>query len=156
ARLPHAKESARDAVASVARTYFDLACRLIAPAPPRLIAIGGLSGTGKSVLARALAPELAPPPGAVLLRSDIERKARFGVGEHEPRPRGAYSLEAGAEVYAALGKKAPRVITAGPSVIVDGVFARPEERRAIAAAAVGAPFRGIFLTADLATRLARV
>ena len=40
-----------------ARTYFDWARRFIAPAPPMLVAVGGLSGTGKSVLARALAPD---------------------------------------------------------------------------------------------------
>jgi len=156
ARLAHANEPARPAITRAARTYFDLACRLIVPAPPQLIAIGGLSGTGKSVLARALAPELAPPPGAVLLRSDIERKARFGVGEHERLPKEAYSAEAGMKLYAALIEKARRVIAAGHSVIVDAVFAKQEERHAVETAAAGAQFRGVFLTADLATRVARV
>jgi aminoglycoside phosphotransferase family enzyme len=53
----------RSAIARSARQYFDYACRFINPAPPTLIAVGGLSGTGKSLLARALAPELAPRPG---------------------------------------------------------------------------------------------
>src|SRR5262245_60464155 len=34
----------------------------LAPNPPRLIAIGGLSGTGKSTLGRALAPDVGPAP----------------------------------------------------------------------------------------------
>ena len=46
-----------------------------------MVAVGGLSGTGKSLLARALAPALAPAPGAVVIRSDVERKALFGKGE---------------------------------------------------------------------------
>ena len=73
----------RDQILSDAKTYFDLACRLISPRPPQLIAVGGLSGTGKSVLARGLAPYIMPEPGALVLRSDVERKAMFGAAEIE-------------------------------------------------------------------------
>ncbi len=45
-----------------ARRYFDLAGMLIHPAAPRLIAVGGLSGTGKTVLANALRPSSHRPP----------------------------------------------------------------------------------------------
>src|SRR5262249_30314510 len=107
-----------------ARGFFARACGLIAPVPPRLVAIGGLSGTGKSVLARALAPDLAPAPGAVLLRSDVERKAMFGVAENEKLPPEAYTLGVGQRVYAALAAQARRLLTAGHSAIVDAVFAR--------------------------------
>ena len=141
-----------------AGAYFALACDLIAPVPPRLVAIGGLSGTGKSVLARALAPDLAPAPGAVLLRSDVERKAMFGVAENEKLPPEAYTLDVGQRVYAALADQARRLLTAGHSAIVDAVFARNDERMAIADAARKhkVAFKGLFLTADLATRIARV
>jgi len=149
-----AAADARPAILRAARTYFDLAGRLIVPPASRLVAVGGLSGSGKSVLARALAPELWPAPGAVVLRSDVERKARFGVGESERLPADAYTPEVTAVVYSTLADKARRVVAAGHSAVVDAVFARPHERALIAAA--GAPFRGLFLTADLATRLARV
>ena len=138
-----------------ARDYFALAQRLLAPPPPRLVAIGGLSGTGKSLLARALAPELLPAPGAVWLRSDIERKHMFGVTEDARLPEGAYAAETTAKVYATLADKARRTIAAGHSVIVDAVFAQSHERAGIAKAG-GTAFHGLFLTADLATRLARV
>ena len=65
-----------------ARDYAALAQKFLAPAKPQLIAIGGLSGTGKSLLARALAPDFLPLPGAVVLRSDVERKALFRVGRN--------------------------------------------------------------------------
>ena len=91
-----------------------------------------------------------PLPGAVWLRSDVERKALFGVGETERLPAEAYSAEAGAKVYASLNTKARRIIAAGHSVVVDAVFARAEERAAVAA--VSDRFHGLFLTADLATR----
>ena len=57
-----------------------------------------------------------------------------------------------------LGDKARRIVTAGHSVIVDAVFAKPGERAAIAEAAKSArlPLQGLFLTADTATRLHRV
>jgi aminoglycoside phosphotransferase family enzyme/predicted kinase len=141
-----------------AQTYFDLACRLIVPPPPRLIAVGGLSGTGKSVLARALAAAIDPVPGAVHLRSDVERKAQFGVGETEKLPPPAYTGEAGERVYAALYRRARRIIAAGHSVIVDAVFARANERAEIAAVASahGVAFHGLFLAADFAIRAERI
>jgi aminoglycoside phosphotransferase family enzyme/predicted kinase len=158
ARLDHAPPAAREAIACSAITYFRLACRLMAPAPPSLVAIGGLSGTGKSLLARALAPELDPVPGAVVLRSDVERKLTFGVGETARLPPRAYEPDVTAQVYASLCDKARRAVAAGHSVIVDAVFAEEAERAMIAAAAVGQSiaFRGLFLTADLAIRLRRV
>ena len=70
ARLQSSTTEKKDAIAGIARKYFDVARQLIEPPPPRLIAVGGLSGTGKSALARALAPDLGAAPGAVVLRSD--------------------------------------------------------------------------------------
>ena len=63
-----------------------------------------------------------------------------------------------ARVYAAIADKARRIVAAGHSAIVDAVFATPQERDALAAAAKTAkvPVQGLFLTADLATRIARV
>jgi aminoglycoside phosphotransferase family enzyme/predicted kinase len=144
------------AAAQSARDYFALAAKLIAPPQPQLIAIGGLSGTGKSMLARMLAPTVAPVPGAVWLRSDVARKALFGVAETERLPQSAYAPEVTARVYAALAEKARRVVAAGHSAIVDAVFAQSDERAAIAQAAAGKPFHGLFLSAGLETRLARV
>lgn len=156
ARLENADAKDSAAITKAAKTYFRFACDFIAPPSPMLIAVGGLSGTGKSVLARALAAHVPPAPGAVVLRSDVERKAMFGAAETEPLPADAYGTEATAKVYATLATKAKRVVAAGHSAVVDAVFSRHEERAAIAAVADKTPFRGFFLTADLATRAARV
>jgi predicted kinase len=137
------------------RDYAALAQELLTPAKPRLIAVGGLSGTGKSLLARALAPRLPPLPGAVVLRSDVERKALFGVRETDRLPETAYAVDTTTRVYAALADKARRVVSAGHSVIVDAVFAQPGERDAIAKVAPSS-FDGLFLTASLDTRVARI
>jgi predicted kinase len=157
ARLRFAGAQDRRAIETSARKYFDFACRAIVPAPPVLVAVGGLSGTGKSVLARALAPDLDPTPGAVVLRSDIERKALFAARELEQLPGHAYTDAVNARVFATLAK-ARRALAAGHSAIVDAVFSKPQERALIeqSAAALGIPCFGLFLQADLATRIARV
>jgi aminoglycoside phosphotransferase family enzyme/predicted kinase len=157
ARLAHTKPDERPQIQRTARTYFDSARRFIAPAPPVVVAVGGLSGTGKSLLARALAPSFAPAPGAVVIRSDVERKALFGKGELEPLPPDAYTSEVTERVYAAITEKARRAAAAGHSSILDAVFARPGEREQAerAAVAVGARFEGLFLEADVATRARR-
>ncbi len=158
ARPDHAASADRAAIAASAKTYFDLARTLLAPPPPMLVAVGGLSGTGKSVLAMMLAPFVLPEPGAVVLRSDVERKALFGAAEADKLPAEAYTSEVTVRIYAGLAEKAQRVLAAGHSAVVDAVFAEPHQRTAIAtvASAAHVPFRGLFLTADLATRLARV
>jgi aminoglycoside phosphotransferase family enzyme/predicted kinase len=147
-----------DAALDAARTYFRLALRLIAPPPPMLVAIGGLSGTGKSTIARALAPALWPAPGAVVLRSDVERKVMFGVAETERLPEAAYAPDVTRRVYMALADKARRVTAAGHTAIVDAVFARADERAQAAAAARQSHvrFHGLFLTTGLDERIARV
>jgi aminoglycoside phosphotransferase family enzyme/predicted kinase len=158
ARMERAAADERDKIAKSARAYFDFAQRAIDPAPPRCIAVGGLSGTGKTRLARALAPHIAPMPGAVVVRSDVERKTLFGAGETEKLPAAAYAPDVTARVYGAIADKACRIVAAGHSAIVDAVFATPQERDALTAATKAAklPVQGLFLTADLATRIARV
>jgi uncharacterized protein len=158
ARAVVAPTADRTTITRSATTYFELAIALIAPPPPRLVALGGLSGTGKSLLARALAPALPPHPGAVVLRSDVERKAVFGVAETDRLPSEAYAPEMTARIYAMLIDKARRTIAAGHSAIVDAVFSDAAERDAVAAVARanGVAFAGLFLTADLATRVARI
>jgi predicted kinase len=97
-------------------------------------------------------------PGAVVLRSDVERKVLLGRDEHEPLPQDGYAASVTARVYATVADKARRTLAAGHSAIVDAVYAKAQERTAVArsAAVLGVRFCGLFLTADLETRLARV
>jgi aminoglycoside phosphotransferase family enzyme/predicted kinase len=139
-----------------AQRYFDLAVRLIDRGPPSIVAIGGLSGTGKSVVSRAIAPLLAPPPGARIVRSDVIRKALFGVPETTRLPSTAYEPSVTKAVYSALLQRARDAAEQGCSVVLDAAFLRSEERAAFAATAPAAVRHiGLFLEADRATRLAR-
>jgi uncharacterized protein len=141
-----------------AKSYLDLAIDLLAPRPPRLVAIGGLSGSGKSSVAAAIAGELGIGAGARVLRSDVLRKRLFGKPPEERLPDEAYTTAINNKVYAALERRAAELLTAGHSVVVDAVAAKPEERAAMAdlARQTGAGFAGIWLQAPEATLLARL
>ncbi|HLH49507.1 MAG TPA: AAA family ATPase [Roseiarcus sp.] len=158
AGLQHLQGEVRKRAETEARRYFWFAEEFLKPQGARLVAVGGLSGTGKSALSSRIAPLLGRAPGAVWLRSDIERKRLFGVAETAGLPQDAYSKTAAQEVYALLGRKAALALKAGQSVIVDAVHSKPHERAGIAsvAAELGVPFIGLWLEAPLATRLARV
>jgi hypothetical protein len=144
--------------AGSARSYFELALRHLEPAQPSLIAIGGKSGTGKSVLARDIAARIAPPPGAVILRSDVIRKQLFGVDPQVNLPKPAYTPEVTARVYRTLSERARRIVADGFSVIIDAAFLHQAERDELDREARGteADFQPLFLDAPLAIRLARI
>jgi aminoglycoside phosphotransferase family enzyme/predicted kinase len=143
---------------SEARDYLAMAGRLLHPPAPSLIAVGGLSGSGKSTLALGLAPSLGAVPGAVVLRSDEMRKRLCGAASHEPLAAAGYAREVSDRVYATLAAGADSIVRAGHSVIVDAVYARPADRRAIEqiAAEASVPFVGLWLDAPDATLIDRV
>ena len=148
------RQNLRDAAAG----YFALARSLLEHSQPQLVVIGGLSGTGKTVQSRRLAPALTPAPGAVVLRSDVMRKRMMGVEPTTRLPADSYRPAVTAQVYAQLARDARTALTAGHSVIVDAVCARAEERdafRALADAA-GARFAGVWLEAPLSVRVDRI
>lgn len=141
-----------------ARQYLSLARRTLAPPPPSLVAVGGLSGTGKSALARALAPSLGAAPGAVILRSDVIRKRLLGVAETERLGPDAYARAVSDRVYRTLMEEAAVALGNGHAVIADAVWARDSERASLAAIArdAGAAFVGLWLEAPLDAREQRV
>lgn len=144
------REPARaEALRRSAARYLDLARSVLAVPAPRLVAVGGRSGTGKSTLARALAPGLGPPPGALVLRSDVLRKRLFGHRAEQRLPAEAYAPAVSERVFEALAERAERLSRAGCSVICDAVYGLPEQRARLAAAAraAGVPFTGLWLEA---------
>lgn len=141
-----------------AARYLDLALNFLTPVPPRLIAVGGLSGTGKSTVAQAVAPAIGPAPGALVIRSDVTRKIHLGAEPETPLGSEAYTPEINRTIYDLLGQRAATALKAGRTVIVDAVFARPGERDAMAATAdaAGVPFTGVWLTASADVLAGRV
>ena len=158
AALCRIEPEGRDARIAEARRFFAAAREFLESVPARLIGVGGLSGSGKSMFARELAPSVGRPPGAVHLRSDVERKRFFRAGPHDALPKDAYRLEVTARVYEHLRQLAAIVLKAGHSIVVDAVHAQPEEREALAKVAeeARAPFAGFWLAAPAETLIARV
>lgn len=141
-----------------ARGYMDLALAFLEPAPASLIAIGGLSGSGKSTVAASVAPLVGRAPGALHVRSDVIRKQLQGVEPLTRLPVSAYGSDVTAKVYAEMRHVTAESLAAGHSVICDGVFAAGSERDALAdvAAAAHVPFVPIWLEASAPTLVGRV
>lgn len=148
----------RQAKIELARHYLTAALAFLDRPQPRLIAIGGLSGTGKSTLAGRLAPLVGAAPGARWIRTDVLRKRISGVAPEARLPKEAYTPERNVAIYRALLEDAQTVISAGIPVILDGVFADGAERDAVMQLArkAGTPFAGLWLEAPRAVMHERV
>ncbi|NQW11002.1 MAG: AAA family ATPase [Alphaproteobacteria bacterium] len=146
------------AIAEEARAYLTLARDFLNARAPIVVAIGGLSGTGKTTLARALAPYLGSPPGAVVLRSDVIRKRQWGAEETEKLPQEAYTAAASRRVFAEIHRRARSIAASGCAVVADAVYGRAEDRQRIQAAArrAGMSFLGVWLELPVTEAQARV
>ena len=133
----------------LARDYLGMAGTLLRPPAPCLVAVGGVSGTGKSTLALALAPSVGAVPGAAVIRTDEIRKRLCGVDPLVRLGADGYTPEVSRRVYAMVAERAATLARGGHAVIADAVFARHADREAIerAAAVAGVPFIGLWLDA---------
>jgi uncharacterized protein len=146
------------ALANAVQGYAALAARLLVPGRPSLIAIGGISGTGKTSAAREAAALIGAVPGALILRTDVERKIMQGAALDSQLPRESYTPEARDEVYRRVFKKAETILNSGHSVIVDAVFPDQAARTLLCELAHGtnADFWGFWLEADPSTLRQRI
>jgi uncharacterized protein len=116
----------------LAAAAFDLACSYaLCRDRPSLVITVGLSGSGKSVVARALARRLP----AVRIASDDLRKERAAVPKSERLPHAAYTGERRAAVYGELFQRAEKMLAAGEHALLDATFLSAADRDAAAAVA---------------------
>ncbi len=141
------EDRARHSIA--AGHYLDLARDLLTVDRPALIAIGGLSGSGKSTVARILASRLCTRPWTVVLRSDLIRKRLHGVAPTECLGEDAYGPTQNDEVDHMLEQRAGDLLRAGRTVIVDATFLDRSNRTQVEDIAhdLDVPFHGIWLDA---------
>jgi aminoglycoside phosphotransferase family enzyme/predicted kinase len=102
-----------------ARAMLVLALAHLERAEVKLVLVGGAPGTGKSKLARGLAPVLE----AEVLRTDELRKELLGLPVDHRAPASAYATGARAEVYGELLRRAAALLAGGRSVILDASWA---------------------------------
>jgi len=140
-----------------AHLYLDLALRVLVPPKPRLIAVGGLSGSGKSRLSSRLSSKLAVP-GAAIIRSDAIRKRLMGVAQTTKLGQDGYTPEVTQAVYTAMMEACAVSLGYGFPVIADAVFGRLDERQDIQSVADRnkVPFKGFWLEAPFDVAAARV
>lgn len=134
------------------------AARSLESPAPVLLVMCGLSGSGKTWLARQLAERLF----AVHLRSDVERKRLAGLDElartRSGIAAGLYSSRMSAAVYEDLAQAAEHVLGGGYSAIVDAAFLRREERARFAelGARLGVASRLVYCDAPVETLRSRI
>jgi aminoglycoside phosphotransferase family enzyme/predicted kinase len=111
-----------------AALYLTEALAVLTPPEPTLVLVAGLSGSGKSTVAQAVAPQIGSVPGAILLRSDTERKALQGSDAQGNLAASAYTPEARAAIYDRVIQRAGRILKTGHSVLIDATFLDPNDR----------------------------
>ena len=152
-------ERDRAAVLSTeARSYYVLALDLLQTSGASLVAIAGLSGSGKTTVAELLACDIGRAPGARIIESDRIRKSMHGVAAESRLPASAYQPEVSMKVYRELERRAAFILERGGCALVDAVYQRPGDRKAIEDVArhAGVPFLGVWLEADPAVLWDRV
>ena len=141
---PEVAAPERHAARERAQAAFAIALRnLWATTAPIAVACCGRSGSGKTVLATAL----AVATGFDLVSSDRLRKERAGLDPERPAPDPAalYTPAARAANYVALAAEAGRRLAAGRGVIVDATFLRRADRDRLAQAARAQGCRHVFV-----------
>jgi uncharacterized protein len=142
-------DAGRTGLRQEAQAYLEAARRFLDPAPARLVAIAGLSGSGKSTLAAAIAPALGFAPGAIHVRSDIERKRLSGAAGTQHLSAEDYGRDVSAQVYSRMRVLGKTGLRAGQSVILDATYRDPLEREKVEclAARLRVGFIGFWLDA---------
>jgi|AntRauMFilla1563_2_1112583.scaffolds.fasta_scaffold01318_3 aminoglycoside phosphotransferase family enzyme/predicted kinase len=115
--------TATDAIISPEATQFlNDALTSLQPPAPTLVLVGGISGTGKTAVSRALAPLIGGSCGAVHLRTDLERKATQGKDIHSDLSLAEYAPASRNAIYKRMFNRADHILAAGHSVLLDATF----------------------------------
>ncbi len=126
-RIAQAGKEERTVLMRQAHQYIDWAEHYASQlAPPAIILVGGLMGTGKSTLAR----EIARAIGARLISTDRIRRTLYGTSDFPAKyGQQIYQPSLRASVYKQLFSRAAAALDSGLSVVLDGTFLTNELRQ---------------------------
>lgn len=116
------------AMAREAQRYFDLAARYFEPRRGGILITCGVSGSGKSTIAREAATML----NGVIVRSDAVRKHLAGLPLLARGDEALYTPAMTERTYSTLRRHAREIVTSGRWAIIDAVHGRRTERAAAA------------------------
>jgi len=151
---PSVPDDEKQAAQETAARYYRLAWQYAQPRQGTLTLMSGLSGSGKSTVARSIAART----GAIQIRSDAVRKHLGGIDLQRQGDSSLYSPEMTQKTYARLVDLASRLLDAGYSVILDAKYDRLQHRQPIIAAAAArqVPLQIIYCDAPQAVREDRI
>ena len=109
--------------------YLELARGFARPSMPFLAITCGVSGSGKSTVAKAM----FEATGAIRIRSDVERKRLYDLAPESASGSatggGIYTPDASAATFSRLHELAQACLEAGFGCIVDATFLRRKQRK---------------------------
>lgn len=148
-----AEQDKQDALA-IAQAYYHLAWKYTQPQLGQILIMSGLSGSGKTRLARRLAAQLK----AIHLRSDAVRKQLAGIPLHQRGNVDLYRPEMTTQTYDRLLALGLSLSSQGFTVILDARYPCRDQRQTVitAAQAQQIPLRIIYCQASLNTLQARL
>ncbi|MEG3437202.1 AAA family ATPase [Pannus brasiliensis CCIBt3594] len=143
-----------ETIRETARQYYHLAWEYTRPRSGRLIVLSGLSGSGKSTVAREIAKKL----DGIRIRSDAVRKHLAGIDLDDRGSIELYTPEMSARTFDRLAELARILLPLGYTVILDAKYDRAiwrEPLRALAGS-IGVPFHIVHCHAPLSVLLDRI
>lgn len=129
---PGVPDAEKQVAAETAGLYYRLAWDYTQTKQGRLLMMSGLSGSGKSTTARAIAEKI----GAIHIRSDAVRKHLGGVPLQEKGGADLYTPEMHQKTYGRLLELGLALAQQGYSVILDAKYDRQTWRQAVIEQAV--------------------
>ena len=151
---PAIPEAEKQRAQQVAADYYRLAWRYTQPQEGKLILMSGLSGSGKSTTAQAIARRL----NAIHLRSDAVRKHLAGIPIDQRGSDAIYTLEMTQKTYDRLLQLGLLLAQAGYAVILDAKYDRLALRQLVIAQAqaAGIPLQIYYCSAPMQVLQTRV